>query len=80
MAVSHRSRFNMQRDREIDMEVIVIGVGRLVSTRCDIEKLRQRAKVVLVPGDELIIYRADPRTGFQEIDGAAAELYLSQIR
>jgi len=58
------------------MEVVVVGIEhkRLA------EELRRRGvKVAVVPGNALIVYRFGHRSGFQELDGPAAELYISQL-
>ena len=60
------------------MDVVVIGMDNVALIK-DVEKLRHRVKVVLAPGNLLIIYRTTPNTGFQELDGQAAELYLKSL-
>jgi hypothetical protein len=69
-------RFDMRRSCGIDMEVVVIG-----NTHTDIVKeLRQRGvKVVTVPGNMVLVYKFDPYTGFQELDGDIAERYISLL-
>jgi hypothetical protein len=71
------SWFNMRSNRGVAMDVVVIGMDNTLIK--DVEKLRHRVKVVLVPGNLLIIYRTTPNTGFQELDGQAAELYLKSL-
>jgi RNA-binding protein YhbY len=59
------------------MDIIVIGM----ENEHIIEKLKKRhdVKVILVPGDTLIIYQFNRNTGFREIDGDAAILYLKSL-
>ncbi len=59
------------------MEVVVVGMeSRYVTTV--IEELKRRGiKVILVPGNVLTIYTF--HNGFQELDGDAAERYISSL-
>jgi len=60
------------------MEVVVVGTdSRYVAV---VKELRQRGmKVIMVPGDTLVIYKVGPHTGFQELDGDVAEHYISSL-
>ncbi len=56
------------------MEVVVIGTDRPNVA----EELRRRGiKVIMVPGNEVIVYIT--HTGFQELDGDVAERYISSL-
>jgi hypothetical protein len=69
----------MQRSRGTAMEVVVIGMGRYTILKDVVEKLRHRVKVILVPGDELVVYINSPRSGFKELYGKDAEHYLKSL-
>ncbi len=57
------------------MEVVVVGeknpLRRLV--------YRIRAKVITVPGDDLLVYIIDRRYGFVELSGPDAESYIRSL-
>jgi len=58
------------------MEVVVIGTDSKYATI--VEKMRQRGmKIIMVPGNTVVIYKFDPHTGFQELTGEDAERYIS---
>jgi len=60
------------------MEVAVIGTDSKYATI--VEKMRRRGmKVIMVPGNTLVIYKFGPHTGFQELDGDVAERYISSL-
>lgn len=70
------SWFNMWSNREIVMEVVVIGMDKYAKEV--VEKLRRRGiRVFIVPGKEVVVYRFN--SGFQELDGGDAVRYLLSL-
>jgi len=68
--------FNMWKYCGASMEIIVIEIESEYAAA--VEELRRRgAKVVLVPGNALAVYAF--HSGFQELDGDAAKLYISSL-
>jgi len=60
------------------MEVVVIGTDSKYATI--VEKMRQREmKVIMVPGNTVVIHKFGPHTGFQELDGDVVERYISLL-
>jgi len=58
------------------MEVVVVGRDNATV----VEELRRRGmKVIVVPGDEVVVYVNFPHTGFQELVGEDAERYIQSI-
>ena len=54
------------------MELVVMGMEDKIA-----EELRRRGiKVILVPGNEIVVYMDFPHSGFQELVGEAARRYV----
>ncbi len=57
------------------MELIVIGLENRYAAL--IREIQKRVKVILIPGNEIVVYRFN--SGFQELVGEEAERYVQSL-
>ncbi len=65
----------MLTSHKINIELIAIGLeNRYVVL---IREMQKRVKVILIPGNEIVVYRFN--SGFQELVGEEAERYVQSL-